>query len=189
MDNDKPDTAELREELQRACGRVDLLYVPGHKDIPGNELADIHAKAAARLEHPPADEALSFRTARSIIRKEITDRPTDHELAKQFYSEVSQRRDHKEIKCRKHGAMLAQLRSGHHKNLGYYEHFIHPENSDVCTRCDSGETDDVIHWLCSCPQTAAARQRIFGNHDVGVVELGRAPAKIVELAERTLIQH
>ena len=54
IDNNHPDTATIRSRLQGACDRIDLLYVPGHKDIPGNELADTHAKAAALLEGPPA---------------------------------------------------------------------------------------------------------------------------------------
>ena len=107
IDNDHPDTATIRSRLQRACDRIDLLYVPGHKDIPGNEMADTHAKEAALLEGPPANEAVSFRTAKAIIRREITDPATTHRLARQFYAEVSQERDDKEVTCRKDAGLLA----------------------------------------------------------------------------------
>jgi len=186
LDNDHPETAGIRDRLQHACDKIELLYVPGHKDIPGNELADVHAKEAALLEGPPASEAVTFATAKSIIKREITDPPTTHRLARLFYAEVSQERDHREIKSRQDGALLSQLRSGHHKCLAFYQNFVDPEVSDKCQRCEMDEVDDVEHWLTQCAQTAAARQRIFGSHDISMVELGRAPAKIIELAKKTL---
>ena len=70
MENDHPDTADICSRQIRACDRVDLLYVPGHKDISGNEPADVHAKAAAALDQPYAIDAISFRTDRSIIKIE-----------------------------------------------------------------------------------------------------------------------
>ena len=185
-DNDHPETADIRGRLSNACTTIDLLYVPGHKDIPGNELADTHAKEAALIDGPPANANISFETAKAIIRREIVDQPTSHILASQAYSEVSQARDHAEITSRRDGGLLAQLRSGHHKCLGYYQHFVDPEISDLCQRCDMGETDDTEHWLTRCSATVAARQRIFGSTDISMVELGRAPAKIIELAKSTL---
>ena len=186
MDNDQPDTADIRSRLLHACEEVDLLYVPGHQDIPGNELADTHAKAAAALEQPYANDAISFNTARSIIKAEIKDSPTTHRIGKQFYHLVSQKRDHLESKSRKQGAVIGQLRANHHKSLNYYKNFVDNEITDLCQRCDSNEIDDVEHWLTRCPQTAAARQRIFGSHEVSMMELGTSPAKIFQLAEKTL---
>jgi ribonuclease HI len=186
IDNEHPETAVIRSRLQSACNRVDLLYVPGHKDIPGNEMADTFAKEAARDDGPPANQALSLRTAKAIIRREIVDPPTTHRLASQFYAEVSQERDHAELKSRKDAGLLAQLRAGHQQSLGYYQHFVGAAESDVCERCTTGETDDTAHWLLSCPSTSAARQRIFGTDRISMMELGLAPAKIVELARCTL---
>ena len=186
MDNDKPDTASIRSRLQQVCDKVDLLYVPGHRDIPGNEAADSHAKAAAALDLPHASEAISLPTARAAIRAEIKDSPTSHRLGSQFYHLVSQARDDKETKTRKQGAVLAQLRSGHHQCLNYYQHFVDERVTDKCQRCSLDETDDTEHWLTRCPQTAAARQRIFGNTNVCMTELGLSPAKVIKLAEKTL---
>lgn len=186
LDNDHPDTQCIRDRLQSACSRIDLLYVPGHKNIPGNELADTHAKAAAQLDGPPADEEITFATAKAVIRSEIVDQTIEHRLARQFYAEVSQERDHREIKSRRDGGLLAQLRAGHQKSLGYYKKLVDPNVSDICERCDSGEIDDTPHWFLRCSSTAAARQRIFGTIDISIAELGLAPAKTIELAKSTL---
>ena len=88
IDNEHPETAELRTRHRSACNRVDLLYVPGHKDIPGNELADTFAKEAPRADGPPANQALPLRTAKAIIRREIGDPATTDRLASQFYAAV-----------------------------------------------------------------------------------------------------
>jgi ribonuclease HI len=185
FDNEDPKTAEIRSRLQPACNRVDLLYVPDHKDIPGNEMADMFAKEAARGDGPPRNKALSLRTAKVIIRREIADPPTIQRLASQFYAEVSQERDHAEIKSRKDADLLAQLRAGHQKSLGYYQHFVGVAENDACECCTTVETDNTAHWLLRCPSTSAARQHIFGTHSIRLVELRLAPAKIVELARCT----
>ena len=78
------------------------------------------------------------------------------------------------------------MRSEHHKQLGYYQHYVDAAVSDICERCDLGETDDTPHWLLRCDSTSAARQRIFGRTDISLVELGLATAKIVEVARSTL---
>ena len=68
--------------------------------------------------------------------------------------------------------LLAQLRSGHHKQLGYYQHYVDAAVSDICERCDLGETDDTPHWLLRCASTSAGRQRIFGRTVISMVERG-----------------
>ena len=186
LDNDKPDTAEIRARLQQACTKIDLLYVPGHRDIPGNELADTHAKAAAALDEPYLNKPIPFTTARAFIKSEIKDKPTQHRLGTKFYHIVSQDRDHAETKTGKQSALLSQLRSGHHKSLGYYKHRLDESFPDKCQRCLTDKVDDTEHWFTECSQTAAARQAIFGTHTVSLAEMALAPGKTIKLAEKTL---
>ena len=113
--------------------------MPGHKDVPGNELADQHAKAAARLTGE-ADQSVPFRAVKTTIRREIKDPPPDHHLTKKFYSDVSMKRDLEQIKTRRDGTTLAQLRSGHFKGLAYYDAKVDQTKTvtSECKRCDSG---------------------------------------------------
>ena len=186
MESRHPDTAEIRTKITRACEHADLLFVPGHRDIPGNELADKHAKNAAVMQGTRG-ELVPLRTARTVIRKEITDGPIKHHLAAKFYASVKQDLDDAQSKTRKKAVLLAQVRSGHHKELAYYDHIIDPTKSNVCRSCQSGEVDDTEHWFTRCEQTAAARQRIFGTTDIDMVELALSPARTIELAESTLV--
>ena len=187
IDSRNPDTVDIRINLPRVCEHAHILFVPGHKDIAGNELADKHAKHAAGGTDPQ-DESVPFRAAKTAILKEICDQRTKHHLGSKFYNSVKQDRDDAQAKTRRQAVLLAQVRSGHYKGLSYYDNIIDPTKSDACRRCETEETDDTEHWFLKCPQSAAARQRIFGSHDIDMMELALSPAKSIELAERTLVE-
>ena len=163
--------------------------MPGHKDIPGNELADKKAKEAAKLPGPGV-EAVSFSAAKSTIKKEIKDPPPEHRHSKRLANLISIKRDEEQLKSRKEHTTIAQLRSGHFKGLAYYDALVDRtgEVTSECKRCNSGDTDDVEHWLTQCAQTAAARQKIFGSTFVDMAELATSPARVYELARKTLLQ-
>ena len=117
--NKSEDTISTRQMLQTLnVAHLNLLYVPGHKDIPGNELADVAAKAAAKLPSD-ADQSVPWRTEKSVIKREICDPPSTHRLTSQYYTGIKLERDKEETENRRQGATLAQLRSGHHRKLGY----------------------------------------------------------------------
>ena len=141
MESRHPDTAEIRDKLSRACEHADLLFVPGHRDIPGNEMADKHAKKAAAMQGSRS-ESVPMRTARTVIRKEINDGPIKHRLASKFYASMKQDVDDAQSTTRKKAVLLAQIRSGHHKELAYYDNIIDPTISNVCRSCQTGEVDD-----------------------------------------------
>ena len=186
IESHNPDTLTIRTQLPYVCDHAHLMYVQGHANIPGNELADTYAKQATRLPGVQ-DSSIPLRTARTIIHKKIRDRPTTHHLGKKFYPSVRQDRDDVECKSRRQAVLLAQIRSGHHKELGYYSNLIDPTESAVCNHCVSGEIDDTEHWLTSCSSTKDARLEIFGSENIDMVELARAPSKIIKLAEETLV--
>ena len=163
------------------------MYVPGHKDIPVNEIADKHAKEAAKIQGPYAKSDVSLMAARSAIKREVRDKPSTHRVISKSYANHDEKVDRARIKTRKAGALIAQLRSGHHKNLAYYQNFVDSTKSDKCQRCGDEKVDTVEHWLTECAQTLAARQRIFGHTDLSLRELGTSPDKVQRLAEETLL--
>lgn len=186
MENLNPETHEIRERLEEIEADIDLMYVPGHKDIPGNEHADKFAKQAAAFTGPYAEADVSLKAARSAIHREIKDDPSTHHLIARAYEDYSEKLDRETIKNRRDGALIAQLRSGHHKSLGYYQNLVNRDNNDKCQRCNSNQVDTTEHWISECAQTLAARQSIFGYTDVGVRELGSSPDLVVQLARKTL---
>jgi ribonuclease HI len=185
-----PKTDPIRRQIESLSAEVELMYVPGHKDILGNELADAYAKKAARQVGPFARDDVSMEAARSAIRGGIKDPPSHHHLIKDTYAKFSEERDRKAVKTRAQGALLAQLRSGHHKSLGYYQNLLNPEVSDKCDRCkDPIAVDDTRHWLTKCMATVVkdARARIFGHtRELGLQEIGLQPDKVLRLADETL---
>lgn len=186
MDSLNPETHAIRRRLEETGADIDLMYVPGHKDIPGNEIADKYAKEAANFAGPYAESDVSLKAARSAIHREIVDPPSNHHLISRSYAEYKEEIDKEKIKCRKDGSLIDQLRSGHHKSLGYYQNFVNQEVSATCQRCKTDQVDTVEHWISDCDQTLAARQSIFGYTNVGVRELGSSPDLVVKLARKTL---
>ena len=188
IESRNPDTLTIRQALPHVCEHAHLLYVKAHNKIPGNELADVNAKEASRLPGVQfISSSVPLRTARSSIFANILDQPTSHHLGKKFYPSVKQEIDDAQCKSRRQAVLLAQVRSGHYKELGYYANIIDPTQSAVCSYCDSGAIDDTEHWLTSCSSTKDARLEIFGSADIGMVELATSPSKTIQLAEGTLV--
>ena len=87
----------------------------------------------------------------SAIRRGIKDPPSQHRLIKDTYAKFSEKRNRAAVKTRAQGSLLAQLRSGHHKSLGYYQNFVNPLVSDKCDQCkDPSAVDDTRHCLIKC---------------------------------------
>ena len=84
------ETAAIRGTLHDRTGKTTIQWIPGHSDVPGNELADQAAKEATELETD--SRPVSYRSACTMIRSRIK-YPTNHQQLKKVYSHFSKQRE------------------------------------------------------------------------------------------------
>ena len=89
------------------------------------------------------------------------------------------------VSNRRDACLLAQLRSGHCKQLAHYANRIDEKTSPTCRRCNE-EPETVEHWL-KCPATVMKRQQHFGRDNVDLGILSRAPERSLAFAKTTLL--
>ena len=157
-------------------------WIPGHSDIPRNELANEAAKKVAKLQGQ--GRKISIASARLLANKSIPDPPPSHARSGLVYSKKSKSRE-AEVKSRSDQVNLARVRSGHHLMFGETRHRYNQEEDPSCPRCGH-DIEDMTHWLLECPGTMAARRDIFGTASVELATLSEFPRKSNELARRTL---
>jgi ribonuclease HI len=171
-------------ELSKCPGKIIIQWIPGHSEIPGNEMADRRAKEATLLQG--AGRPVSYQSACAMINRTVKDPPVadwEHARSAAVYSAYSAERE-KAIVSRKDQVLLARVRSGKYLGFAEYRARIKKTTDASCPRCGAAE-EDLVHWL-QCPGTMEARVRLFGNTDVGLDILTLNPTGAVKLAQSTL---
>ncbi|QRV84548.1 Reverse transcriptase from transposon X-element protein [Ceratobasidium sp. AG-Ba] len=171
--------ADLAKHLTRSHPglSVTTTWVPAHVGVPGNELADVAAKEAARGLSSDAQDLPRY------LRNEITASPA---AAKQAFKEAQ--RDlwkqrwsgelsggsaricaidestpsnafHKlaQTMPRRHASLLIQLRTGHVPLNAYLHRFGHVESAS-CPACNQ-RAETVEHFLMHCSAYEQERRR------------------------------
>lgn len=167
---------ECRSALNKLATkhRVNITWVPGHSDIPGNCRADELARAGTllpaaaidiKLGIPIADRKLflakqTIRLVNSRWKQEPTCR-----ITRQLWPQHDPGRS-SEIVClsrKSIGVAIAAL-TGHWKGGRHAERMRLPDRHDYCRSCqDEGEEETIEHLFCNCPALAQKRRSILGQ--------------------------
>jgi len=189
-----PNLDQLRLNIKNLPLPLTVQWVPGHSDVPGNELADQAAKMATELDEQAAPVTYgSICTQIRRMAKELEPEPTDevkkrtHERIKKVYSGISQNKE-RSITSRRDQTLLAKIRNGHTILFGAYEARLlnEDESKTVCPLC--GESPhDLIHWSTKCAGTLNRRRELFGTEDFDKLKaLSSHPNEALVLARDTL---
>ncbi len=157
--------------------------MPGHKGILGNELADTEAKAAASTTSDPP-RPISYASARSLIRRTLTDPPPTNSRTTEVYGGFSWSKDCMATSNRADAVLLARLRAGHTPLLKVYANLLDPSADPLCPLCKE-EPRTTEHWLRRCPRLDATRQNIFGRPSPPLKVLTTDPERVLALARVT----
>lgn len=153
---------------------VKIQYIPGHKNIKGNELADLAAKAGHNLES--LTEIPVCKGDRTRRMKELQVELWEEHWKSEM--ELSGKGLHL-YKIKKHVAFwewtslkerqlesaLAKLRIGH---VGVNSHLFRFNLNDI-DLCNCGEVDSIEHFLFQCSQYTAFRTNMYHKlNEMGV---------------------
>ena len=165
---------ELRGQLLQIAAKVTIQWIPGHKGIAGNELADKAAKEATTLDEEPT--AITLGSARAKIKQAVKDTIT-HERTAKVYAKLC-RQKKAEVRSRADQVFLARIRSGHHWGLESYHKLVDCEHDTKCKECGHA-LHYLEHWLCHCPANVHNRMKYFGTSDVSLDILTHRPTEAI----------
>ena len=175
---------ELRGRLIKTAARITVQWIPGHKGIAGNELADKVAKEATALETEPTP--ITFGSAKAKIKAEVKDDISTHERTARVYGKLSKQRE-AEVKSRADQVLLARIRSGHHWAFQSYHKLVDDAHDATCKECGC-DLHDLELWLCQCIAHSHLRMRYFGTGDVDLDVLTERPTEAILFTRAALGQ-
>ena len=180
-----PWTFSIHNSINSILSSIVIQWIPGHSNIPVNNLVDKAAKEATTIA---TDTILpiSLSSSVQVINETICDTPSIHERAASVYKHRRVSQDAKQISNRKDDILIARLRSGHHPSLKQYLHQLDPSWDPTCPNCCQ-EEQDILHWFCDCPALITMRQRVLGCHQGSLEYLVTRPEDIVAYARKTLV--
>ena len=159
--------------------KINIIWVPGHMDIEGNETADKAAKEAAKSKGNPGTVPFHYRTlksARNVVIKQTSrneweqawknGKGTARHLRRITTSPQAKRGIviYDGISKRSQIAQIKRLRTGH-CSLNQYLHRFGIEETPECT-CNNGCIESVEHYLLHCPKYDRERDKL--RKEVGI---------------------
>ena len=152
------DVHRIQSAIVELCKKkeVRILWVPGHCNHRGNELADLEAKLGSESAQPSVP--LDSLTRAELIRREERQSSLTHRRSTALYT--TRPREEEEALLKKADRTdLFRLRCGHHPHLRRWQHMTGMSETDSCRLCAEEEESSEHLWL-RCPAFIAERQRL-----------------------------
>ena len=157
LDSYNVETSTIRSAFHNRTKPVTIQWIPGHSEVPGNDLADAAAKAGTELQG--ASRPTSYRASCMMVKKCVPNVIQDR-IIREVYKCFSLEKDKEELLTRKDQVLMAQIRSGKHKAFKSYEHMLDSTKSDICTRCTLDAVHNLENWFMECPGTYKAKHKL-----------------------------
>ena len=151
------DMHHIQSAIAKFCKKkeVRILWVPGHCNLRGNELADLEAKLCSEVAQPSVPLDSSTRAA--LIRQEERQSLLTHPRLTALYT--TRLREEEALLQKADRTDLIRFRCGHHPHLRRWQHMTGMSLTDSCRLCAEEEESSEHLWL-RCPAFIAERQRL-----------------------------
>ena len=137
--------------------------MPGHSNIPSNDLADRAAKEATTIEsntiHPTPLSCVF-----QVINELFCDDPPSHARTSKIYQHCKTLNDLQQIKSCRDDVLITRLRSGYHLSLKAHHHRIDPEIDHTCHHVSKQNTHYNTGFL------NAQQEMLFVNVCLGITK-------------------
>ena len=179
-----------------------LIWIPGHMDIIGNEMADEAAKHAANLNHvqPSFSSPVMKAAQNAVVLQKINQEwtrlwQTEQKTAKELRrickkpTAESEPKLYQSLEIRRDIADLIRLRT-EHCGLNNYLHKIGREESPLCS-CGNNAKETVKHLLLKCEIYEKQREKLRRELGTGTMRLeillgnSKAIKQTLELVKNT----
>ena len=153
----------IQSAIAELCRKkeVRILWVPGHCNLRGNELADLKAKLGSEVAQPSVPLDSSTRAA--LIRREERQSSLTHPRLTVLYTtrlREEEEEEEEEVLLQKADRTdIIRFRCGHHPHLRRWQQMTGMSETDSCRLCAEEEELSEHLWL-RCPAFIAERQRL-----------------------------
>lgn len=148
----------LTLELNR--NKIKIMWIPGHTNIKGNEIADVAAKDAAvngiELNLINEPDFINLIEKQSKLTWNATWTLTQNNKLKEIKSEIAEWATANQPQNRTYETVLTRLRIGHTKLTHSY--LLSRSDQPICDMCNVPVT--VPHLLINCQKTIALRKTL-----------------------------